>query len=185
MYNVHLWYVHLWSQHDVALWPRSQIYRFFNMFSCPSLNYFLIWHWLTIFGTCVSHHEWMCCVDSWSRFDIDLWPQDQIYRVHDMVLIWLWYGFVPEPELFCPLTLCLARECYHGTICHVHSWPLYHLDFDLNIKIYIFTMNLSLTRSSLLFDIGIPNFCTWVYHHETCCVHSGPLCDLDLWSIRE
>ena len=30
------------------------------MFSCPAHNYFLIWYWLTIFGTCVYHHEGMC-----------------------------------------------------------------------------------------------------------------------------
>ena len=39
-----------------------------------------IWHWLTIFSTCVYHHKTMCSIHSWSRFDIDLWPQGQIYR---------------------------------------------------------------------------------------------------------
>ena len=59
------------------------------------------------------------------------------------------------------------------------------LIFDLNIKICIFTMNLSLARSSLLFDIGIPRSGIWVYYHETtCCVHSWPLNDLDIWPIR-
>ena len=41
---------------------------------------FLVWQLLTIFGTWMYHHETMCRVHSWSRFENDLWPQDQIYR---------------------------------------------------------------------------------------------------------
>ena len=43
-------------------------------------NLFLIWHWLTIFGTWVYHHEkrfdhvHSCC-----RFNVNLWSQGQIY----------------------------------------------------------------------------------------------------------
>ena len=44
------------------------------------------------------------------------------------------------------------------------------------------TMNVSLARSSLFFDIDIQNFSIWVYHHETtCCVCSWPLFDIDLY----
>ena len=65
---------------------------------------------------------------------------------------------------------------HHGTMCHMHSWPLYDLDLSHQYESYIFTMNLSLARFSLLFDRGIPNFGLWVYHHETkCFVHSWPL----------
>ena len=42
---------------------------------------FLDWHGLTIFGTWVYHHKTMCRVNSWSRIDVDLWPQGQIYRL--------------------------------------------------------------------------------------------------------
>ena len=60
---------------------------------------------------------------------------------------------------------------HHFTMCPVHSWPLYDLDLWHQYRNYILTMNLSLARLSLLFDIGIPNFVIWVYYHETTCVH--------------
>ena len=46
--------------------------------SCPAHNFFMVWHWLTIFGTWMYHHQTMCQVHSWSRFNVDLWPQGQI-----------------------------------------------------------------------------------------------------------
>ena len=33
---------------------------FLDMFSCPAHHFFMVWHWLTIFGTWVHHHETMC-----------------------------------------------------------------------------------------------------------------------------
>ena len=42
---------------------------------------FLVWHWLTIFGIWIYHNEKMWHVHSWSRFDVDLWPQGQIQRL--------------------------------------------------------------------------------------------------------
>ena len=71
-------------------------------------------------------------------------------------------------------------------MCRLYSLPLYDLDLWSQSQNYILTMNLSLARSSLLFDIGIhiPNFGIWVYHHETtCCLHSRPLYDLNLWPV--
>ena len=59
----------------------GHIYRVFDMFSCQAYNLFLDWQWLTIFCTWVYHHKTLCCVHSWSRFDVDLWPQGQIYRL--------------------------------------------------------------------------------------------------------
>ena len=35
------------------------IYRVFDIFSCPAHNFFLVWHWPTIFGTWVYHHKTM------------------------------------------------------------------------------------------------------------------------------
>ena len=69
-------------------------------------------------------------------------------------------------------------------MCCLQSWPPYDLDLWRQYRNYIFTMNLSLAKLSLLFDIGIHNFGIWVYHHETiCCVRSWLLYDLDLWPI--
>ena len=75
----------------------------------------------------------------------------------------------------CPLTK--SYYVWHKCVSPWHglSHTFMTLTFDLNIKVYIFTMNLSLARSSLLFDIpvGIPNFGILVYYNETtCCVHS-------------
>ena len=111
----------------------------------------------------------------------------------DLGLRWNW----PLSGALCfTNTTCLSYFCtmfgswvyHHGTMCHIHSWPLY-IDVkgqDLWHQYWnnIFIMNLSLARLSLLFDIGIPNFRIWVYHHETiCCVRSWLLYDLDLWPI--
>ena len=70
--------VHSWSRYDLELRPQGQIYRVFDMFSCLAHNFFMVWHWLTIFGTWMYHHETMCHVHSWSRYDLELWPQGQI-----------------------------------------------------------------------------------------------------------
>ena len=70
--------LHSWSRYDLELWPQGQIYRVFDMFSCQAHNFLMVWHWLTIFGTWMYHHQTMCRVHSWSRFNVDLWPQGQI-----------------------------------------------------------------------------------------------------------
>ena len=75
---------HSWSRYDLELWPQGQIYRVFDMFSYPAHNFFMVWNWLTIFGTWMYHHETMCRLYSWFSYDLELWPQGQIYRVFDM-----------------------------------------------------------------------------------------------------
>ena len=71
---------------------------------------------------------------------------------------------------------------HHGTMCRMHSWPLYDLDLSPQYESYICTMNLCLARFFLLFDRGIPNFGLWVYHHETkCFVHFWPLTYMWWW----
>ena len=70
--------IHSWSRYDLELWPQAQINRIFDMFSCPAHNFFMVWHWLTIFGTWMYHYQTMCRVHSWSWFNVDLWPQGQI-----------------------------------------------------------------------------------------------------------
>ena len=51
------------------------------MFLYPAHNYFFIWQWLTIFGIWVFHHEKMWHIQLCFWFDVDLWPQGQIYRL--------------------------------------------------------------------------------------------------------
>ena len=43
--------------------------------SCLAHNFCLVWHCIII--------RW-CRVHSWSRYDLELWPQGQIYTVFDM-----------------------------------------------------------------------------------------------------
>ena len=73
--------------------------------SCPAHNFFMVWHWLTIFGTWVYNHETMCRVHSWSRYDLELWPQGQIYRVFDMFS-------------------CLAHNFFFGLTLAHHTWHM-------------------------------------------------------------
>ena len=59
---------------------------------------FFVWHWLTIFGTWVYHHEAMCRLHSWFKYNLELWPC-KIYRVfdmfscpaHNLFLDWHWF----------------------------------------------------------------------------------------------
>ena len=56
----------------------------------------------------------------------------------------------------------------HTVMNSAWPWPLTSIS-----KLY-FHNEFESGKMSLLFDIGTPNFCIWVYHHETCCVHSRP-----------
>ena len=74
--------VHWWSWFNLELWPQGQTYRVIEMFLCPAHNYYLIWHWLIIFGTWVYHHENMWQVHSYSGFDVDIWSHGlKAYRL--------------------------------------------------------------------------------------------------------
>ena len=67
---------------------------------------------------------------------------------------------------------------------HIHLWPLHDLDLWSQYQNNIFTMNLCLGKIVFALWHRHTIFGTWVYHYETtCCVHSWPLYDLDLWSL--
>ena len=134
--------VHSWSRYDLELSPEGQIYRVFDMFSCPAHNLFLDWLWHAISGTWVYHHERMCQVHSWSWYDLELWPQGKIYRVYDMALCSGLTFFV----LWQIHTLFDTWVYHHGTMCRVHLWTLYDLGLWPQYQYYIFTMNLSLAK---------------------------------------
>ena len=96
------------------------------------ITFFLVWHWLTIFGVLVYHHETMCRVHSWSQYDVYLWPQCRIYRVYDMALckshsfFVLWHSHA---------MLSTCHECFPMVRCVTYIHDLYMtLTFDL-IKI--------------------------------------------------
>ena len=155
--------VHSWSQLMLTFDLKVKFVGFCHVFM-SDCNFCKLWHWHIIFGTWVYHYEKMCQVHSWSWYDLEHWPQGQIYRVCDMALCSGLSFFV----LWRSHNLFGTWVYHHGTMCRVHSWTLY--DIDLWPQHYIFTMDLSLVRC-----LGIPNFGIWVYHHKTtCCVHSWP-----------
>ena len=98
------------------------------MATCPSSNFCLLWHWHIMFDAWVYHYKMMLRVLSWSRYVIDLWPQYEIYLVFNMVP-------------------CLSHSFF--VLRNSHTVFGY-----IN---FIFTMNLCLGWSTLLFAIGLPN----------------------------
>ena len=97
---------------------------------CPAHNFFMVWHWLTIFGTWVYHHETMCRVHSWSRYDLELWPQGQIYRVFDMFSCPAHNFFLIDIGLPYLAHGCITiRQC----VAYIHH-PDSMLTFDLKVK---------------------------------------------------
>ena len=151
----------------------------FIVFSCPAYNYFLIWHWLTIFGTCIYHHERMCHVHSWSRFDLDLWPQCHIYWDFDMFSS-------PAHNYFFLFDIGLpylahASITIKGCVTYIHepdsTWPL------TSISHYCF-LTCYRVRPITIFLIlhWLTIFGTYVYHYERMFhVNSWARFDLDLW----
>ena len=77
-----IFWLYSWSRY-FALWPQGRV---FDMSTCPTHNFCLVGFWQTIFSTWVYHHGRMCCVYSWSQYDVGLWPKCQIYRIIDMPL---------------------------------------------------------------------------------------------------
>ena len=170
-----------WSRYDVDLWPQSQSYIvFFYLSSCPTRarNLCLLKHWHTIFGTLVYHNKLMCRVYSWSWYDIDLCPQGQINRDFDMASCSGLSFFVLCHTIF-------GKWVYnHGTMCHIHSWPLYDLDIWPQYQNYVSFLNVCLGKIVFALWHWYTKFGKWMYHHATtCCLHSWPRYDLDIWSI--
>ena len=86
--------------------------------------------WLTIFGTWVYHHERMCSIHSWYGFDINLWPQGQIYSFLSCLHV--------QPITFVCLDIGIPYLT-HGSITIRGCVPYIHdpdkmLTFDLKVK---------------------------------------------------
>ena len=87
-----------------------------------------------------------------------MWPRHQFIRL----MTWLCFFSHNFSSLYkVILSMFGTWEYPHGTMCGVHSWLLFDLDLWPQYENYILTMNLSLARPSLLFDISIPNM-AWV-----------------------
>mgnify|MGYP003686137055 CR=1 FL=1 len=100
-----------------------------------------------------------------SGYDIDLWPQGQIYKVfdksscptHNFCLLWHQH------------TIMSTWVYQHERICRVYScvdlWPQGQIYWVFNIALCLGHIS------------G-----TWMHHHKIMChIHSWPLYDLDLW----
>ena len=131
---------------SIRRWPltsRSNLKGFWHVF-CPVHNYLLIWHWLTIFGICVNHHEKMCRVHSWSLFYLELWPKCQIYGffsclcvrpiisvcfdigipylAHMSITMRTCVAFIHDPDRKWPLTSGPIYRVYNMVLCLGHSF---------------------------------------------------------------
>ena len=150
-HNETMCHVHSWFWYDVDLWPQG-LYSVNDMFSSPAHNYFLFWLWLTIFGTCIYHHERMYCVHSWSRYDVDLWPQGKIYRVFLVCSYLTWTSVCFDIGLpYLAHESNTMREC----VVYVHD-PDNILTFDLKVKFIGFMTWLCVRATAFLsFDIVI------------------------------
>ena len=98
--------------------------------SCPAHNFIMVWHYhITWFGLPYLAHGCITTRHSWSRYDLELWPQGQIYRVYDCVQA--------SPFMsFDIVILCYACGYITMLRCVTYSHELcMTLTFDLNIKI--------------------------------------------------
>ena len=134
--------VHSRSRKDVdqAFDLRFNLYGF-EMSSCPTRNFFLLWHWHILFGTWVYFYETMCQIHLRSSYDVDLLPQGQIYRVFDMrVTAFFFLSFVKVIHV-----KNFVQECFPIAWCVKYTHDLcMTFTFDLNIKInFTFTLNVS------------------------------------------
>ena len=119
----------------------------------------MVWHWLTMFGKWVYHHETMCRVHSWTRHDLELWPQGQIYRVFDMFSCPVHNFFLDRHWL----TIFGTWMYHHQTMCRVHHDPDSMLIFDLKVKfkgfchvfMYDLKLLLALTLAYQIWQIGL------------------------------
>ena len=76
--------------------------------------------------------------------------QNDLMLKHWSLIIGFWHiGFVFRPQFFCPLIwhpILGTWVCHYGTMCHIHLWPRYDIDFWPQYQNYIFTMNLCLGK---------------------------------------
>lgn len=75
----------------VSLTLTSNLLAFFYTASCQTRNSCLLWHQHIIFAIWAFYHVTTCRVHSWSRDDVDFWPQGNISSVFGL-------------QLFCPVT---------------------------------------------------------------------------------
>ena len=122
------------------------------MFSCVAHNIFFIEIWLTMFSTWVYHHKTMCWVNSWSRFDVDIWPQGQIYMLLSCLHVRPLTSF--SFDISMPY-LAHGSITMGGCVKYIHD-PDTTLNLDLKVKFTGFMTWLCAQASAFLsFDITL------------------------------
>ena len=147
------------------------------MFSCLAHNFFLVWHWRTIFGTWVYRHKTMSRVHSWSRFDVDLWLPGQLYRLLSCLHVQPVSSFSFDFGIpYLARGSITMRDASSTLMILIRPWPLTK-----------FTGFITWLCSGLTFFVLWQSHtlsCTWVYHHGTMChIHSWTLYDLEFESV--
>ena len=161
--------VHLWSKLDVDLWPPGPFYRLLSWLHVQPVTSvsFDIGKPYLAHGSITKRG----CV----RYIND--PDMTLTFDLKVTFIWFmtWLCVQASPFLsFGIVILCYAGgvspwfDVSHTVMNSVWPWPLTSI-----AKLY-FHNDFESGKMSLLFDIGTPNFCIWVFRHETCCVHSQP-----------
>ena len=116
--------------------------RFLTCLRVWSVTFFCFNIGIIIFGNRVYHHEALCLVHSWSQYNVDFWPQSQIYRVLTCQTISIWVVLVGG---------CVAFIYDIGITSTYGSISLYYTR-NLHLGKIVFT---------LCIDIGIPNLTPW------------------------
>ena len=135
--------------------------------TCPAVTFF----WFDIDLPDLAH-ETMCRAHSGSRYDVDLWPKVQIYKVLGIFSCTDHNCFLISQGL----TIFGTWVYPHEAICRAHSW--FRCEIDLwpqgQGQIYrICDMSLCLGHSFFLLWPILTMISTWMYHHGAMCrVHS-------------
>ena len=116
----------------------------FTGFCLWPITIFLIWHWLTIFGTCVYHHEshWE---DVLCTFTIPIQTLTFDLKVNFIGFCRVWLITSVCFDIGIPY---LGTWVYHHEkMCHIHSWSWYNIDLWPRDQYRVYDMALCLAHS--------------------------------------
>ena len=116
------------------------------------LMLFVLWHSHIWFDKSMYHHGRMCCVHSWTLYNLDLWPKTKIIYFHHKF---------ESGKMFLLFDIGISNfdiwVYHHETTCCVHSWQSMTLTIDLCVGGGVSL--LSFTHSFHANPIILPLFC--------------------------
>ena len=121
----------------------------FMTWLCLGLTFFVLWHSHTLLCMWVYHHGTMCHIQSWTLYDLDLWPQYQNYiftiNLNLARCLCLWHRH----------TKCLHMGvspwdmlCTFSTL--VWLWPLTYICGWRGVSLVSFTHSFYLVKYALI-----------------------------------